>query len=165
MLPRSDGHQGETAVIKLLKRFLLARPMLSLDHPIFGRLTLRIGKLGPYWMHEAYSNHELTITIRTVGVEPPSEAQVSFFKEVTGDWDAMFQRVSVEVIAKYQSYVRKPFPERWQSALHPGGIAVPIAGNVADPWNVTFVCTTGNLGYLFNCWFENDKLEAVTVDT
>ena len=152
-------------MIRLFKRLLFGTPPASLDHPVFGLLTLQSGKRGPYWMHDACSDDELSISIETVGVEPPSEAQVAFFQTVTGNWDAMFRRVSKDVTDKYQSYVRKPFPEQWRAALQPGGIGVPLAGDETKPWDITFVCVTDNLGYLFNCWFEGGEFKDVSVDT
>ena len=152
-------------MIRLLKRLLSGSPPVSLDHPVFGRLQLQNGKRGPYWVHDACSDGELSISIETVGLEPPTEAQVSFFNSITDDWDAMFHRVSQDLVGKYQSYVRRPFPEDWRTALQPGGIAIPLAGDGTKPWDVTFVCVTDNLGYLFNCWFEGGKLTGVSVDT
>ena len=152
-------------MIRLFKRLLFGTPPLTLEHPILGRLTLLHGKRGPYWMKDAYSDDELSISIETVSVEPPSEEQVVFFQTVTGDWDAVFQRVSQDVINKYRSYVRKPFPERWRTALQPGGIGVPLAGDETAAWDITFVCVTDDLGYLFNCWFEGGELRRVSVDT
>ncbi len=152
-------------MIQLFKRLLFGTPPVSLDHPVFGRLTLQRGKRGPYWMHDAYSDDELSISIETIGVEPPSEEQVVFFKTVTGNWDSMFRRVSQDVIDRYQSYVGKPFPEHWRAALQPGGIGVPLAGDETKPWDITFVCVTDNLGYLFNCWFEGGEFKGVSVDT
>lgn len=152
-------------MLKFLKRLFSGPPIPSLDHPVFGRLALDGGERGPYWMHDSYSDDDLSISIETVGEEPPSEAQIRFFKAVTGNWDAMFERVSADVVAKYQGYVRKPFPQHWRSALRPGGIGVPLAGDENNPWDVAFVCETDNLGFVFTCWFEGGKLNGVTVDT
>ena len=137
----------------------------SLSHPVFGELSLRQGKKGPYWMHDAYEKGDLAISIESRGGEPPSETQAHFYVSVTTDWDATFARVSNQLVPRYESYLRRPFPPEWRSAFMPAGLGVPINGSNDSPWCITFECVTDNAGYLFTCYFEGGLPSGVTVDT
>lgn len=137
----------------------------SLSHPVFGEISLIRGKKGQFWMHDAYEDGELTISIETRSSEEPSEAQVSFFKELTSDWNATFARASGQLIPRYEAFMKKSFPANWRSAFVPAGLNIPIDGATDEPWDVTFECTTDSCGFLFTCYFEKGQPIGVTVDT
>lgn len=146
-----------------IKRLFGSKP--SLQHPVFGELTLHHGKMGPYWMHDSYSDDEPSISIDTVGAEPPSPQQVAFYQRITDDLDAAFANVAERVIPEYEKWLQTPFPKDWREAFMFAGVGVPIDGDEKQPWDIAFQLRTNNLGYLFTCSFEGGHLTHLGVDT
>jgi hypothetical protein len=148
---------------KFLQRLFGPKP--SIQHAVFGRLILRQGKKGPYWMHDAYAAGELTITIETSEGQAPSAQQVAFFQRITGDLDATFRLVSERLIPTYERNLKRAFPSNWRDIFSLAGIRIPIDGNDRLSWGITFELRADNLGYLFTCYFEHGLIKHVGMDT
>ncbi|WP_196161324.1 hypothetical protein [Reinekea sp. G2M2-21] len=149
--------------MKLLKSLFKAKP--SIEHNVFGRLILENGKKGPYWIHESYSCDDPTITIDVLSSEPPSEAQVDFYKEIVSDLDQAFDLVRGKLVPEYESVLNAKFPDSWREVLVFAGIGIPCDGKRSSDWDITFELVKDNYGYLFNCYFESGNLIHVGIDT
>ncbi|HEY0725940.1 MAG TPA: hypothetical protein VGD41_18490 [Pyrinomonadaceae bacterium] len=143
----------------------LKRKPISIEHPVFGLLTLAKGKNGPYWMHDAYAGDELAISIETVGDAPPTEQQTAFFRTIVSDPTATFQRAAGLLTPRYEQFFNRPLPEDWNAAFKLGGVGVPLGGVESNPWDVAFECLTNNSGFLFTCYFVDGRPGHVSVDT
>jgi len=156
-----------TTTLGLMLGFIkrLFAPKLSLQHPVFGQLTLESGKKGPYWMHDSYSDDEPSVSVDTVGAEPPSPQQVAFYQSITGDLDAAFAKVSGRMVPEYEKLLNRTFPQNWREAFAFAGVGVPLGGDAKQPWDIVFQLRTNNLGYVFTCYFENGKLTHLGIDT
>jgi hypothetical protein len=141
------------------------RKQISIEHPVFGLLTLEKGKNGPYWMHDAYAEDELAISIETVGDQPPTEQQSAFFRSIVGDPAATFQRAAGLLTPRYEQFFNRSVPQDWNAAFKLGGVGVPLGGDESNPWDVSFECLTNDSGFLFTCYFVNGRPEHVSVDT
>ena len=140
-------------------------PKPSIEHPVFGKLTLLRGNKGPFWMHDSYTQDDPSISVGTVNEEPPSQKQVAFYQRITSDLDAAFAKVAPHVVPEYEKWMKRPFPNNWREAFLFAGIGVPLDGNGDNPWDLTFELRTDNKGFLFNCYFENGRVVHVGVDT
>jgi hypothetical protein len=140
-------------------------PKPSIDHPVFGKISLLRGKNGPYWIHESFSDDEPTISIETKAAEPPSEQQVAFYRRFAGNQDAAFARVAERLAPRYENLLKRSFPENWREAFALAGLGIPYDGNERLPWEMSFQLLTDNKGFLFTCYFENGALVNVGMDT
>lgn len=149
--------------MSFLKRLFGPKP--SIDHPVFGKLTLLRGKKAPFWMHDSYTDEDPAISIETVNEDPPSEEQVLFYQRITGDLDATFALVASDIVPMFEKWMKRPFPSNWRAAFHFAGVGIPLRGNPNNPWDLTFELHLENKGFLFNCYFENGRVVHVGVDT
>jgi hypothetical protein len=148
--------------------FLRRKPAsisISSEHPVFGLITLEKGRHGPYWMHDAYRDDELSISIDTLDEVPPVEEQVEFYGRITHDSDRAFELAAPLVVSRYEHFFRHPFPEQWRSALRLCGVGVPLHGDETNPWDISFECLTDNTGHIFTCYFVNGCPSHVSLDT
>jgi hypothetical protein len=149
--------------MKLFKSLFTPKP--TIDHEVFGKLILAKGKNGPYWIHESYSDDDPTISIETLSGNPPTDSQLEFYKNIVSDLDRTFGLVQEKLVPAYEQMLGTTFPECWQEVLIFAGVGIPVDGNSNLEWDLTFELTEGNLGYLFNCYFDNGSLVHVGVDT
>ena len=146
-------------------RFLRPKPQIILDHLVFGKISLEQGKKESYWMHDAYGDDELSISIQTREDSPPTEQQVEFFERIINDQDQVFSRVARLIEPRYYDFFRTSLPANWREAFKLCGIGVPLDGSETNDWDVTFESLVDNTGFLFTCYFELGFPVHVTVDT
>jgi hypothetical protein len=149
--------------MRLLKRFFGAKP--TIEHPVFGKLTLRQGKKAPYWMHDSYSDSDLAISVETTDEDPPSDDEVAFYNRIINDLDAAFEMVAPHVVPEYEKWMKRQFPSNWREAFQFAGIGIPLRGNGDNPWDLTFELRADKKGFLFNCYFENGHVVHIGIDT
>jgi hypothetical protein len=152
-------------VLRSLRQFLSPKQKQTIQHDVFGVLLLKKGKAGPYWLHEAYADDELAISIDAIGDAIPTEPQVKFYRDVVDDVDATYTRVSKYLARDHQKMHRKPVAADWRQTFRLGGIHIPQDGNRLLPWEITFECLTDRTGFLYTCHFENDVVVHVSIDT
>ena len=145
--------------------FLRPKTQVVLDHPAFGAILLCRGKNGPYWMHDAYEDDELAISIETRGDSPPSDDQVAFFERIVNDPGQVFARAAHLMAPRYFDYFAAPLPSNWRDAFRLGGLGVPLDGVETNNWDVTFESFANGSGFLFTCYFEQGNPVHVSVDT
>jgi hypothetical protein len=144
--------------------FLWRKP-ISLEHPTFGLITLEKGKKGSYWIHDAYEDDELSVSIDTLDDTPPTEPQAEFFSKITLDPDRAFSQAAELIIPRYEQFFGRAFPGQWRSALKLCGVGVPLHGAETHPWDISFECLTDNTGHIFTCYFVNGRPSHVSLDT
>lgn len=139
---------------------------IRLDHPIFGIITLeKRGKKGFYWMHNAYEDDDISISIDSLDATPPTELQAEFFRKITLDPDMAFSRTAELIVPRHEQFFRRPFPAQWRSALRLCGAGIPLHGVETQPWDISFECLTDNSGHIFTCYFVNGCPSHVSLDT
>ncbi|WP_125931871.1 hypothetical protein [Thiosocius teredinicola] len=141
------------------------RKVPAIDHPVFGSLIFQQGAKGPYWLHESFTDNEVCIAIDTVETERPSIEQEKFFLEVTNNLDRYFEQCREFVAPKYSNVFKEVLPPSWREAFVLGSVGVPLKGDIAQAWEITFECIKNNSGVLFTCHFERGAVTGVTVDT
>ena len=148
-----------------LARLLFGKPPRRIAHPVFGEALLMSAKNGSYWEVETeVDGKPFTVAIETVNDQEPSPAQVEFFKRFSGNSDLAFQRASGLLIQEYEKWVRQPFPNDWREGFAFTGMSVPLDGDDAKPWELSFECLNDRGGHLFTCTFENGSPKEVKVD-
>lgn len=152
-------------MLQILRQIFSPKPRLKIEHEIFGLLSLKKGKAGPYWLHEDDSDDDFAISIDTVGGAEPTESQVNFYRDVVFDIDATYDRVSKYLALEHQKMHRKPVAADWRQTFQIGGIHIPLDGNRLLPWEITFECLTDRTGFLYTCHFEIDEIVHVSIDT
>ncbi len=145
--------------------FLRSKPQVALDHPVFGKISLEQGKRGPYWMHDAYGDNELAISIETQGDLHPTDQQVEFFERIVNDPDQVFSRAAHLIAPKYHDFFRAPLPENWRESFRLCGAGVPLGGLEANDWDISFESLVNNTGFIFTCHYEQGVPVHVSVDT
>jgi len=149
-----------------LRKLFQSKPVPKVSHPIFGELLLNQGANGPYWLHEAFEDTGgVTISIETRVGELPTEQQVRFYQEITGDEQAMYERVRARLSAEHEKMHRKIVPSDWRLAFKLAGIGVPLDGDILNPWDIAYECLTDRTRFLYTCYFEDGVLSHVSVDT
>jgi hypothetical protein len=143
---------------------LFGSPPKELMHPVFGPCLFFDLKLGHYWEAER-EVEERTIAVIIEGDETgPTEAQAEFYRNAVADLDALFQRVAATIAPEYQSWTRKPLPDKWREAFALSGITIPIDGKDAEPWDVSYDCLTDPKGHMFTVYFEQGQPARVSID-
>jgi len=137
----------------------------SIEHPVFGLITLDRCKNGWYWMHDAYDDDELSVSIDTIDGAPPTEGQSNFYSKITLDPDSAFALTAPVIVPRYEEFFRRPFPQQWRLALKLAGLGVPVDGIEANPWDISFECLTDNTGHIFTCYFINGRPSHASLDT
>lgn len=151
---------------KFLKRLLFGPEPLTIEHPVFGKALLINTKSGPYWEAEPqFGNETLGVAIETVGAEPPTDVQASFYLGVTRDLDSAFAKAAPLLIPEYEKWIKQRFPASWRTAFQFSGMSVPLEGNINNPWELQFECLTEKQGQLFTCYFEQGSPRNVSIDT
>lgn len=152
-------------MFKFIRRLFESKPTIKIVHSILGDLQLEQGAKGPYWLREAYHDGDLTLCVDTVGEALPSDAQVEFFRWVTGNLGTIYHSVAPNLASRHQDMQRKPVSDDWQKTFRLASFDVPLEGNRQLPWDLTFECLTDNSGNLYTCHFEDGSLVHVSVDT
>jgi hypothetical protein len=152
-------------MLSKLRDLFKAKPKIKIEHPILGELHLEQGKNGPYWLREAYEDDQITLSIDTVDVAPPSDEQAEFFVWVTKNLASIYDTVSSEMETQHLGMHRKPVDADWRKTFQLAGFDVPLQGNRCLPWELTFECLTDDSGFLYTCHFENASLAHVSIDT
>jgi hypothetical protein len=154
-------------VIRWLASLLRAPVPRSIEDPVLGTMVMEHGQERLYWVNEAWGPNALVVEVGSGDGAPPSEEQAAFFLAIVSDWDAMFQRVSRQLAARYSERVRSELPEQWKSVLAPAAVSVPSGADALQPWSVSFECTLAGLGFgdIYICHFVQGVLHAVTVDS
>jgi hypothetical protein len=137
----------------------------SIEHPVFGSITLDKGKDGWYWMHDAYDDGEIAVSIDTLDGVPPTDSQCDFYSKITLNPDAAFALAAPLVVSRYEEFFRRPFPQQWRLALRLCGLGVPLDGVETNPWDISFECLTDNTGHIFTCYFINGQPSHASLDT
>jgi hypothetical protein len=146
-----------------LKRLWFGPTQRSIDHPVFGKITLMETKSGAYWEAELELNGEvIAVGIETADGEEPTPEQERFYREITCNLTAAFARASPAIAPRYQEWVKKPPPSEWESAFTFAGLSIPVNGDDKNKWELQF--DSIEVGHMFTCYFEDGKPVGVTVD-
>ncbi|AOW13128.1 hypothetical protein LPB72_07410 [Hydrogenophaga crassostreae] len=149
----------------MFRGLLKSELRIGIDHPILGELQLEQGKNGSYWLSEAFQDDDITVSIDTVDVAPPSDEQVEFRVWVTENLASIYDSVSSEMDIQHLGMHRKPVEADWRKTFRFAGFDVPIQGKIGLPWELAFECLTDDSGFIYTCHFENTSLVHTSFDT
>src|SRR5688572_8685428 len=101
-----------------LQRLFFGPPTRTIDHPIFGKATLIETKSGAYWEAEPQlGGGTVAVGIETISGEDPTPEQERFYRDITADLTAAFNRAAPALVPRYTEWVGQPFPPDWRHAF------------------------------------------------
>jgi hypothetical protein len=140
---------------------MFRRKRPTLDHPFFGRVTFMPGR---YWEAELTApavKEKVGVTI-PADETGPSPQQVAFCRTLLEDLDGLFERCRPVFVGRFEEWTEKPFPRDWREDFSLVGLGLPVDGDPAQPWDVTYFVDAAN--HYFTAYFENGTPADMTID-
>jgi hypothetical protein len=151
-------------IVSLLRRLMRIPEPVSIDHPVFGRMTW----IKPGYWEAAYEEDGapvgVTVDVLDGDQGGPSAAQVAFFERIRREPEIAFRMGEPLLRAEYESWIGEPCPADWRTVFRFAGFSVPADGSEQGEWDAVFDCLTDAAGHSFTCWFENGAAVGVSVD-
>ena len=149
----------------LLQRIFRSSYGRRIEHPVLGEALLIRAKKGAYWEVETeVAQKAFTVSIEAPDEAEPSQQQVEFFERFAKNPNLAFSRVQSLLVAEYEKWVRKPFPNNWTDAFEFVGMSVPVAADERNPWELSFECLQDRERHLFTCTFERGAPRGIQID-
>lgn len=152
-------------MVNWLKRIWNGPAVAKVEHPLFGTPELTTIRGKESWDGDSvpFEGRTIAVYVNTSGSQVPTDAQVQFFREVTGNLSAMFQHVASILIPAYEE-IYGPLKGPWNDTFEFVGIEIPLDANPGNPWLLQFE-TPKQRADLFTVYFRNGSPAEVGYDS
>jgi hypothetical protein len=134
-------------------------------HALFGPMELTRIRGSESWTADRvpFEGRTISVYFNTSQSQPPSDAQVRFFHDLTEDLDGTFQKIRSLLVPAYEE-MYGPFEGRWNDTFEFVGIEIPLEANPANPWLLQYQ-TPKHRSELFTVYFRGGAPTEVGCDT
>ena len=110
-----------------------------------------------------FEGRTISVYFNTSESRPPSDAQIRFFHDVTGDLDGTFRRAAPVLVPAYEK-IYGPYKGHWNDTFEFVGVEVPLEANPSNPWLLQYEAPKHRTD-LFTVYFRNGEPTKVGRDT
>jgi hypothetical protein len=140
-------------------------PVQAPAHPLRRAAVYSANPHGGYWEIETtVAGTPFVLAIDAAPGQEPTAAQFRFFEQYADNPDKAFSKARVLLVPAFEKLARKPFPDRWTTALGFVGMSVPLGADEKKHWEVHFECLMCRDYALFTCSFDNGVASELEID-